>query len=136
VRRLLAERQLMLAAVAVLAAAVALAVTTRHQAHARQAALPATEGSYSALAGAAGPKSLGRTTSCGVVVGPRTMGVSSPVLPCGVRLYLAFRTRHVLVSVIGGAAGTGREFDLTAPLARKLGVEGVRRIRWGYAAAA
>jgi rare lipoprotein A len=126
----------MLGAVALLAVAVSLAVTERHQAHTRAAALPPSQGSYTALVGSSSAKALGQTTTCGVVIGPDTMGVASPVLPCGLRLYLTFRGRHVLAPVIGrGPSGPGREFDLTQPLARRLGIAGVRRIHWSYAGA-
>jgi hypothetical protein len=136
VRRLLAERQLLLGAVALLAVAVSLAVTERHQARVRAASLPPSQGSYTALVGSSGARAVGQTTTCGFVVGSRTMGIASPVLPCGVRLYLTFRGRHVLAPVIGRwPAAPGLQFDLTRALARRLGVSGVRRIRWSYAGA-
>ena len=68
-----------------------------------------------------------------MLVGDATMGIGSPVLPCGARLYLTFRNRHVLASVIDQANATGASFVLTHALARKLGVSGVRRVRWSYA---
>jgi rare lipoprotein A (peptidoglycan hydrolase) len=126
----------MLAAMALLAVAISLAVTERHQARVRAALLPPSQGSYTALVGSSGAREVGRTTACGVVVGSRTMGIASPVLPCGVRLYLTFRGRHVLAPVIGrGPSGPGREFDLTQALAQQLGIAGVRRVRWSYAGA-
>jgi hypothetical protein len=135
-RRRLRQRQLLLAAVAVLAVTVSLAVSERHQARVRAASLPTSVGAYTALAGSSSTRAIGETTACGVVVGTRTMGIASPVLPCGTRLYLTFRGQHVLAPVIGATTGPGREFDLTRPLARKLGIAGVRRIRWSYAAGA
>jgi hypothetical protein len=133
VRGIVAERQLMLAAVAILGIAISLAVTDRRHEHARKAALPPAQGSYSALVGASGAKTIGKTTDCGILIGAHTMGIASPVLPCGAQLYLTFRGRHVLTSVVGRSAGSGREFDLTRALARHLGIAGVRRIRWSYA---
>ena len=146
-RARLLERQLAFACVAVLAVAVSLAVTTRHQAGARAAALPQPVGSYTALVGSSnsgsssgsssgsgGTTAGGRPTACGVVIEPGTVGISSPVLPCGMRLYLDYHGRHVLAPVIGrGPSAPGREFDLTRALARRLGIAGVRRIRWSYA---
>jgi len=135
VRRFLLERQLILGAVAVLGIAVSLAITTRHRAHIRQAALPASQGSYTALVGTSSPPSDDKA-GCGFVIGPTTMGIASPVLPCGVRLYLSFRGKHALAPVIArGPAGPGMEFGLTRPLARRLGINGVRRVHWSYAAA-
>ena len=76
---------------------------------------------------------LGHKTSCGVLIGDATIGIASPVLPCGARLYLTFRNRHVLASVIDQADSAGASFVLTHALARRLGVSGVRRVRWSYA---
>jgi hypothetical protein len=134
-RRILVQRQLALGALALLAAVVSLAVTDRHQAHVRKASLPPPQGSYTALVGSSGAESLGGATACGVAIGARTLGIASPVLPCGTRLYLTFRGRHVLAPVIARGAGPGREFDLTLPLARRLGIRGVRRVHWSYAGA-
>jgi hypothetical protein len=123
----------MLLAVALLAVAVSLAVS-EHNRHKASAALPKPQGSYTALVATSGPRVVGRRTPCGVVIGTGTMGISSPVLPCGLRLYLNYRSRHVLASVIGrGPAGPGAEFSVTPALARKLGVSGVKRMRWSYA---
>jgi hypothetical protein len=135
VRRILVERQLVLAAVALLGVAAALAVTTRHEAHASRAALPPSHGDYTALVGA-GSSRAGGSRACGVAVGPRTLGVVSPVLPCGLRLYVTYRGKHALASVVGRGGGPGREFDLTAALAHRLGIAGVKRVRWSYAGAA
>lgn len=132
-RRPLAQRQVMLAGAALLAVAASLAITSRHGSS--SASLPASIGSYSALFSSTGPRTFGATTSCGVVLGTGTMGISSPVLPCGVRLYLAYRGTTMLATVIGRTpAAPGGAFGLTQALARRLGVTGVRRIRWSYAA--
>ncbi len=131
---MLAQRQVVLAAVAILAVAVSFAVTTRRDRKAA-AALPAAVGSYTALVAASGPKVVGKHTLCGVQIAPRTMGISSPVLPCGVRLYLTYRGRHVLAAVIGRGPDTpGAELAVTPALARRLGITGVKRVRWSYAA--
>ena len=132
-RRQLAQRQVVLAAVTTLAVAVSLAFTTHHGHHRTVSRLPPPHGSYTALAAASGESALGYRTSCGVLVGDATMGIGSPVLPCGARLYLTFRNRHVLASVIDQANQSGASFLLTHALARKLGVTGVRRLRWSYA---
>jgi peptidoglycan lytic transglycosylase len=134
-RRPLAERQVVLAGVTILALAVSLAVTTRRDHEKAAAALPAAVGSYTALAATAEPQVDGKETACGVTVKPRVMGISSPVLPCGIRLYVAYHGRHVLAAVIGrGPTAPGAELGLTPTLARRLGVNGVKRIRWSYAA--
>lgn len=134
-RRPLAERQLMLAGIAVVAVAVSLAVTTRRDHHKAAAALPAAVGSYTALAAASGAKASRGTTACGVELKLRLVGILSPVLPCGVRLYVAYGSRHVLASVIGrGPRAPGAAFGLTSALSQRLHVTGVKRIRWSYAA--
>lgn len=124
----------MLAGVAVLGLAVSLAFTTREDHAKAVAALPAAVGSYTALAAATGPMS-GTDPACSVEITPRLVGIFSPVLPCGVRLYLTRGSHHVLASVVGRSpTAEGAEFGLTAALARRLGITGVRRIRWSYAA--
>jgi hypothetical protein len=135
VRGRLAQREVGLLAVAVLAVAVSFAITTREKHKAAAAALPPAVGSYTALVAASGPRAVGKKTRCGIVIATRTMGISSPVLACGVRLYLTYRSSHVLASVIGrGPDAPGAEFALTPALAHKLGVTGVKRVHWSYAA--
>jgi hypothetical protein len=133
VRRQLAQRQVILAAVAILAVAVSVAYVTRHDHRRHAVTLPPALGSYTALAAATAESALGHTTTCGVLVGDSTEGIGSPVLPCGVRLYLTYRHRHVLASVIDRADSPGAAFVLTHALAHRLGVSGVRRVRWSYA---
>ena len=125
------QRQAALAGAALLAAAVALAVTADRR---HGSSLPPPVGSYTALAGSSGIVADGRNSVCGVTVGPGTEGVAQPVLPCGARLYLSYRGTHVLTEVVDhGPVAPGREFDLTPALALRLGVTGVQRIEWSYA---
>jgi len=103
--------------------------------HAPTPRLPPAEGSYSALAGPLPPlPPAKRLTQCDVRVGPATEGIENPVLPCGIRLYVSFRGRTVLASVIGHEpVAAGREFALTDALSRSLGLSGVKRVGWSYA---
>jgi hypothetical protein len=57
------------------------------------------------------------------------------VLPCGIKLYLAFKdSPEVLTQVIDRRpVAPGRKFELTPNLAEQLGVDGVQRIRWVFA---
>ena len=81
-----------------------------------------------------GPGLYGHRTACGGVIEPNTEGVAHPTLPCGMRIYLTVRGRHVLTEVIDhGPIPQGREFDLTDALAQVLGLSGVEQIRWSYA---
>jgi len=130
----LALREVALGGVALLAAVVSLAVTswTRD----KDNGLPQPEGSYTALAGSSGQGAFGRRTACGQVLGPQTEGVAHPLLPCGARIFVSYRGRHVLTQVIDrGPYVPGRQFDLTDALARRLGLRGVQQIHWSYARA-
>jgi rare lipoprotein A len=131
--RRLAQREVGLAGVALLAAAVSLAVTSQTQKD--DSDLPRPTGSYTALAGTPGTAAFGKRTACGQLLKPATQGVAHPVLPCGVRVYVSYRGKHVLTQVIDrGPYVPGRQFDLTYALARLLGLTGVQRIHWSYAA--
>lgn len=129
----LAQRQAALAGIALLAAVVALAISSDHH---HSSALPPPVGTYSALAASSGVVAYGKHTACGQVLGPTTEGVSQPVLPCGVKLYVNFRGKHVLTEVIDhGPNSSGTQFELTQALAQQLGLVGVQRIVWSYAEA-
>jgi rare lipoprotein A (peptidoglycan hydrolase) len=127
----LLQRELALACVAVLGAAIVLTVT-RHNDGKTHRTLPAAVGSYTAIAGASGAQ-IGRHTACGGVIEANTLGVEQPTLPCGTQIYLTYRGKRVLTEVIDrGPRESGRQFDLTAPLARLLGLAGVQQIEWSY----
>jgi rare lipoprotein A (peptidoglycan hydrolase) len=128
----LAQRELALGGLALLAAAASIAVT--HATRSSSSSLPEPEGSYAALAGSAGDAVFGRHTACGIVIGEDTEGVAHPTLPCGARIYLTYRDKHVLTQVIDrGPYEPGRTFDLTDALASELGLQGVQTIHWSYA---
>jgi len=136
----LAQREIALAAVALLAAVMSLALAS-HRGHSSAAALPepvALNGSWrSSLAGAT-PARYGRRTNCGIVLRPGTIGVGDSVLPCGIKLYFAYRNSpQILTQVIEHRpVPPGRKFELTPRLAEKLGVDGVQKIQWVFAGAA
>ena len=76
----------------------------------------------------------GRRTTCGEVLGPNTVGVVHPVLPCGARLVLRSGQRTETAEVVDRAAvGPGRDFAVTRALAARLGLAGDTRIRWRFA---
>ena len=136
----LAQREIALAAIALLAAIVSLALTAHGgRAKARSLLQPVTlEGGQwrTSLAGAS-PTRYGRRTNCGIVLEPGTIGVTDSVLPCGIKLYVAFRNSpRILTQVIEHRpVPPGRKFELTPRLAEKLGVDGVQKIRWVFAGA-
>jgi hypothetical protein len=136
----LAQREVALAGIALLAAIVSLALTS-HGDRSKIKGLPPPvlvpgRGWYTDLAGAR-PGRVGRRTNCGIVVRPATIGVTSSVLPCGIKFYVAYRNSpEVLTQVIERRPVVpGRKFDLTPKLAEELGVDGVQRIRWVFAGA-
>lgn len=127
-------RELALAAMALLAAALVLAIT--EQTRSDDSTSPQPEGSYTALAGSSGPAAFGRRTACGGVLQSDTEGVAHPTLPCGARVFITYKGTTVLTQVIDrGPYVPGRQFDLTDALARQLGLRGVQPIQWAYARA-
>jgi hypothetical protein len=138
VRAALAQRQVALACVALLAAIVALALTSHGNSQGDkslpQPVLASGGVWYTALAGAGQPR-YGKRTRCGYVLQPGTVGITDSVLPCGVLVYVAYKdSPRILTRVIDRRPVTaGRKFDLTPRLAEELGVDGVQRIRWVFA---
>jgi rare lipoprotein A len=131
----LAVREIALAGLALLAAAIVLAVTA--QTRSTTSKSPQPEGSFVALAGSSGPAAFGRRTACGGRITPSTEGVAHPTLPCGARIFITYHGTTVLVQVIDrGPYVPGRQFDVTQALARRLGLNGVQQIHWSYARAA
>jgi rare lipoprotein A (peptidoglycan hydrolase) len=134
VGRSLVTREIALAGLALLAAFVVLAVIAQTRHHTRHG--PQPEGTFFALAGSAGPASFGRRTACGGVITQQTEGIAHPTLPCGARIFITYHGRTVLVQVVDrGPYTSGRQFDLTEALARRLGLHGVQQVEWSYARA-
>ena len=134
----LAQREAALAADAVLALAVALALgaaTGRSEDNVAEeppAAEPAGDW-YVALASPYAFEQGAKRTACGIAIGPRTMGVSHPVLPCGAKVLLEYDGTRVLTQVIDrGPDVPGREFDVSRPLAQRLHLQGVQQLRWQF----
>lgn len=125
------RRLLVLAAAALLVVVIALAVRGWRSERVHP---PRSVGDFVALAGSAGPTAFGRHTKCGGVIGPDTLGIAHPTLPCGARIYITYRGLSVLTAVIDrGPYEAGRQFDVTDALARRLGLQGVRQVHWSYA---
>jgi hypothetical protein len=134
----LLQREAALAAAALLAAVLALGVADRRESEPAAASVPRSipapgGGWYEAIAATIRPPA--EPTECGYTVGPRTVGVAHPVLPCEVKLFVRYGSNEVLTQVIGRPPpGPGRQFGLTPALARALGTSGTVRVRWRYAA--
>ena len=123
----LAQREVALAGVALLAAVVAIGVTSSRGSNAGAQL-------YTALAGAQTIR-YGTRTNCGVTLRPSTRGVTDSVLPCNVRLFVSYgHSPRIITQVIARRPVVpGRRFDVTPRLAEQLGIEGVQRIKWVYA---
>jgi len=125
------RRLLVLAAAALLVVVIGLAVRAWRS---DRAFPPRSVGDFVALAGSAGPTAFGRHTTCGGVIGPATLGIAHPTLPCGARIYITYRGLRVLTAVVDrGPYEAGRQFDVTDALARRLGLQGVQQVHWSYA---
>jgi rare lipoprotein A (peptidoglycan hydrolase) len=91
-------------------------------------------GWYVALAAPYPSSSRRERTSCGQRLGPKMLGVAHPVLPCGVKIFISYHDKVVLTQVVDrGPNVPGRQFDVTRPLAAKIGLKGTQQIRWRYA---
>jgi hypothetical protein len=132
------QRTLALAAAALLGGVLALAVSGRssggpESAAPRPAVGPAV-GWLAVSAGVAGAvRRRGRRSACGWLIVRGTLGIVHPVLPCGAKLFVSYRRTRALTRVVDrGPVPEGRAFDLTPALAKKLGVTGVREVRWAF----
>jgi rare lipoprotein A (peptidoglycan hydrolase) len=126
-------RALALAIVGVVAVVVAVVVMVWPRHH---AGTSTTAGGpwYTALAAPYAPSTGTKTSACGVKIGPATLGVAHPRLPCGVKIVVAYGGREVPTRVIDrGATVPGHDFDVTRALARRLGLEGTQTIHWRFA---
>ena len=135
----LAQRQIALAGLALLAGIVALALTS-HQ----QTSTPALPDSIPAPGGGwfqASATSHGATfaqshldDACGHKVGPDSLGVANPDLPCDSKIYIQYGDKLALTQVIARVpASSAADFELTPILASELGLEGNQLIGWRYA---
>ena len=135
----LARRAVALLAVALVGVVLALAAGsfTEDKPEARDLpdAVPVPgAGWYRALAAPYPASSRRERTACGHRLGPNTLGVAHAVLPCGVKIFINFKGKTVLTQVVDrGPAVPGRTFDVTRPLAARIGLEGTQPIRWRYA---
>jgi hypothetical protein len=127
-----------LAAVALLAVVVGAAVAAVADESSRAgtpASVPVPGGGwYEALAAPYHAERAGGRTSCGHPARRSLLGVAHPVLPCGAKLFVSYGETEVLTQVVDRGVGVpGREFDVTAALAERLGLRGIRRIHWRFA---
>jgi rare lipoprotein A (peptidoglycan hydrolase) len=76
----------------------------------------------------------GRSTACGQVLRPTTVGVANKTLPCGTPVKFVWHDHSIVAPVIDrGPYIKGRAWDLTSAAAEALEFEGVGRIRYAIA---
>jgi rare lipoprotein A (peptidoglycan hydrolase) len=81
-----------------------------------------------------GTSMWGRSTACGQVLRPTTIGVANKTLPCGTPVKFVWHGHSVVAPVIDrGPYIKGRSWDLTAAAAEALEFEGIGRIRYAVA---
>jgi hypothetical protein len=133
----LAQRLLLLAAVALLGGVLALAIAERRGGDGLSVPLvgaPAPAGWNTAFAGSRGPAGDAQRTTCGQVLTEESLGVTHPVLPCGTRLVLREGDAQVLTEVIDHQlVEPGRQLEVTEALAELLGLDGTEEIEWRFA---
>ena len=119
-----------LAGVALVAVAIALAITHGDKTKSNE---PNPAGTWYTALAAPYTASVTRRSACGVQMSAGTVGVAHPTLPCGVKLYIRFHGKTVLTHVVDrGHTVPGREFDLTVALSKLLGLQGTQTIEWRF----
>jgi hypothetical protein len=133
----LAQRLVVLAAVALLAGVAAAAIGAQRATSESAAALtsaPAPAGWNVAFAGSRGATGDAQRTTCGQVLAPESLGVTHPVLPCGAKVIVRWGGKQVLTEVIDNAlVEPGRQLEVTDALARMLGLDGTVELEWRFA---
>jgi Lytic transglycolase len=76
----------------------------------------------------------GRSTACGQVLRPTTVGVANKTLPCGTPVKFVWHGHSIVAPVIDrGPYVKGRAWDLTAAAAEALEFEGIGQIQYAVA---
>ena len=132
----LAQRLIILAAIGLLVAVAGFAIISDKVGGDDDGGLPAKVGSwYQARAAPMSRDLEGTTTTCGVRLSAKSLGIADPVLPCGAKVYIDYDDQSVLTQVIAvGPAPGGARFGVTPALAQTLGIDRTVTIRWGYPA--
>jgi rare lipoprotein A (peptidoglycan hydrolase) len=99
-----------------------------------EAALSFTPFRYAGASWYGGTSMWGRSTACGQVLRPSTVGVANKTLPCGTPVKFVWHGHSIVAPVIDrGPYVKGRAWDLTSAAAEALEFEGVGRIRYAVA---
>jgi rare lipoprotein A (peptidoglycan hydrolase) len=99
-----------------------------------EAELSFTPFRYAGASWYGGTSMWGRSTACGQVLRPTTIGVANKTLPCGTPVKFVWHGHSIVAPVIDrGPYIQGRAWDLTSAAAEALAFEGVGRIRYAVA---
>jgi rare lipoprotein A (peptidoglycan hydrolase) len=99
-----------------------------------EAELTFTPFRYAGASWYGGTSMWGRSTACGQVLQPSTIGVANKTLPCGTPVKFVWHGHSIVAPVIDrGPYIKGRAWDLTSAAAEALEFEGVGRIRYAVA---
>ena len=136
----LAQRQIALAGLALLAGIVALGLTAQKQSSPPKLpnSIPAPGGGWFQATATSRGSTFARSHldgACGNVVGPRSdKGVASATLPCATKIYIQFGDKLALTDVVArGPSGSEADFEIAPVLAQELGLKGNQLIDWRYA---
>jgi hypothetical protein len=133
----LAQRLVLLGAIALLGSLVALAIVDYRGRDDRPASFvgaAAPAGWNTAFAGSRGAAGDAQRTTCGQVLAPDSLGVTHPVLPCGTKVVLRHRDRQVLTEIIDNTlVVAGRQLEVTEALGQVLDLEDTAEIEWRFA---
>jgi hypothetical protein len=99
-----------------------------------EAELSFTPFRYAGASWYGGKTMWGRSTACGQVLRPSTVGVANKTLPCGTPVKFVWHGHSIVAPVIDrGPYIKGRAWDLTSAAAEALEFEGVGRIQYAVA---
>jgi rare lipoprotein A (peptidoglycan hydrolase) len=99
-----------------------------------EAELSFTPFRYAGASWYGGKTMWGRSTACGQVLRPSTIGVANKTLPCGTPVKFVWHGHSIVAPVIDrGPYIRGRAWDLTSAAAEALEFEGIGRIQYAVA---
>jgi rare lipoprotein A (peptidoglycan hydrolase) len=99
-----------------------------------EAELAFTPFRYAGASWYGGKTMWGRSTACGQVLRPTTVGVANKTLPCGTPVKFVWHGHSIVAPVIDrGPYVKGRAWDLTSAAAEALEFEGIGRIQYAVA---
>ena len=135
----LAQRQIALAGIALLAGVLAFGLGSQKGSSGPKLpeSIPAPGGGWFQAVATSSGRTFARRhldQDCGHVVGPTSLGVANPVLPCDSKIYIQFGDTKALTQVVArGPSSSGADFELAPLLARQLDLKGSQIIGWRYA---